>query len=447
MVHATVRAQGAAGRAVRGRIRRRRPDLTTTPGRLWLLLVGLVVLSLAWGALAALTATRYATAASSVVTTREPLSLDAQQIYANLSDANDAATTAFLTGGIEPAATLRRYQADISAAEAGIQHATAQGGTGTGAAARDLNALAANLPTYTQEVGDASADNRLALPLGAAYLREASGLMRTMLLRAAKDLYATENASLSGASAQATGLPLFLVTVVIGLAAGYLVYLGSRWLRGRTNRVLNTGLVAAGVLVVVSLAWLAAAFLGARGDLLRAQARGSATVQAVAQVSIAAQEAHADESLTLIDNTGNDAYEADYQKLERSLGPGPGTLLGVASAAAQGSPAGPAVAAAVSDTGAWFHAHGQVRSLDTNGNHARAVASVLGAGPGDAGASFTRLSGDLTSAIASDRAVFDSTARSASDSYTALEPGVIVLALLMAACCAWGLSRRIREYL
>ena len=442
MVHAAVRVGGAA----RGRARRRGLDLATTPGRLWLVLIGLVLLSLAWGALAAFTAARYAAAASSVVTTREPLSLDAQRIYARLSDANDAATTAFLTGGIEPAATKARYQADIAAAEAGIQSATAQGEAGTGDAAGDLNALAADLPVYTQEIGNATADNRLALPLGAAYLREASGLMHDTLLPNAKDLYAAENASLSGASAQATGLPLFCVTALIGLAACYLLYRASRWLRGRTNRVLNVGLLAAGALVVISLAALAAAYLGARSDLLHAQARGSATVEAVAQVGIVAQEAHDDESLTLIDNTGDDSDQADYQRLALTLGPGPGTLLTAASAAARGTPASQAVTAAVSDARAWFAAHVQVRNLDNNGNHARAVASVLGTAPGDAGASSARLSNDLASAVNSDQAVFNSTARSAASAYTALALGVIAVALLMAGACAWGLSRRLTEY-
>jgi hypothetical protein len=446
MVQAAVRVGGAAGQVAPGRIRRRRLDLATTPGRLRLALIGLVLLSLAWGALAAFTAMRYASAASSVVSTREPLSLDAQQIYSRLSDADDAATTAFLTGGIEPAAARQRYLADISAASAGIENATAQVGTGTGSAAQDLAALAAGLPAYTQEMGNADADYRLALPLGAAYLREASGLMRGTLLPKAKDLYAAENASLSGTSAQATGLPFFCVAVVIGIAVGYVLYRASRWLRGRTNRVLNIGLVAAGVFVVISLAWLAVAYLGGRSDLLHAQARGSATVEAVAQVGIAAQEAHADESLTLIDNTGDDSYQADYLQQEHALGPGPGTLLTAASTAAQGTPAASAVAAAVSDARAWFAAHAQVRALDDNGNHARAVASALGTGPGDAGASFTRLSDDLTTAITSDQAVFYSTARSASGAYDGLEAVVIVTALLMAAACAWGLSRRLAEY-
>jgi hypothetical protein len=445
MVHAAVSAGRPARTVVAGRIRRRRLDLGTTPGRLRLLLVGLVLLGLAWGALAAFTAVQYESAASSVVATREPLSLTAQQIYARLSDANDAATTAFLTGGIEPAATRQRYLADISAASTGIESATAQGG-GTGAAAQDLATLAADLPVYTQEMGNADADNRLALPLGAAYLREASGRMHDTLLPAADDLYAVENASMRGTSAQATGLPLILVTLVVGLAAGYALYRASRWLRGRTNRVLNIGLLGAGLALVVSLAWLGAAYLSASSDLRHAQARGSATVEAVAQVGIVAQEAHADESLTLIDNTGQDAYQTDYVKQQHALGPGPGTLLAAASTAAQGSPAAAAVTAAVSDARAWFAAHAKVRDLDDNGQHQVAVASALGTGPGDAGASFTRLSGDLASATASDQAVFNSTASSAASTYTGIEAGVIVASLLMAAACAWGLGRRLAEY-
>jgi hypothetical protein len=446
MVHAAVRAGGAGGRAVPGGIRRRHLDLVTTPGRLWLVLAGLVLLGLAWGALATFTAVQYASAASSVVTTREPLSLAAQQIYARLSDANDAAATAFLSGGIEPAGTRQRYLADISAAGSEIESATAQVGSGSGPAGQDLAALAVGLPAYTQEMGNAQADNRLALPLGAAYLREASTLMRGTLLKNAKGLYEAENASLRATSAQATGLPLVVVTLVAGVAVGYLLYRASRWLRARTNRVINVGVLAAGLLLVVSLAWLAAAYLGARSDLTDAQARGSATVEAVAQVGIAAQEAHADESLTLIDNTGDDGYQADFVTQQKALGPGAGTLLSGALTAARGSPAGPAASAAVSDAQAWFADHQKLRLLDDNGQHQAAVAAALGTGGGTAGAAFARLSGDLSSAINSDQAVFDSTARSAASAYSGLAAVTVAAALLMAAACAWGLSRRISEY-
>jgi hypothetical protein len=461
MAHAAVRAGGTAapavpgrplprragpGRLVPGRIRQRRFDLATTPGRLRLVLVGLVLLSLAWGALATFTAVQYASATSSVATTRELLSLNAQALYSELSDANDAATTAFLTGGIEPAATRQRYLADISAAGSGIEAETATGGSGAQGAAADLSTLAKQLPVYSGEIETARADNRLGLPLGAAYLREASGLMRGTLLLRAQGLYAAENAALSGTSAQATGLPLICVTGALGLVVIYLLYRASRWLRARTNRVLNVGLIAAGVVAVVSLAWLVIAYAGASSDLLSAQARGSATVAAVSQAGIAVQEAHADESITLIDNTGNDAYETDYGTKVHALGPGPGTLLTAAQTAASGTPAAPAVAAAVSDAGAWFAAHKTVRTLDTMGSHAKAVSSVLGTGPGDAGASFARLTHDLDAAIGSDQAVFDSTAHSASSAYSGLEAGLIAAGLIMAAACAWGLSRRLVEY-
>ena len=452
MAHAAVRAGRTAGATVPGRLRQRRLDLTTTPGRLRLLVGGLVLLSLAWGALAAFTASQYTAAASSVVTVREPLSLDAQQIYSRLSDANDAAATAFLTGGLEPAATRQRYLADIAAASSGIEKATAQGGAGSGAAAQDLTVLAQDLPTYEGEIETARANNRIGYPLGAAYLREASGLMRGTLLPAAENLYATENASLSGTNAQATGGPLIGVAVGSALAVGLALYLGSRWLRGRTNRVFNVGLLAAGIVVALSTGWLVLAFAGARSDLLTAQARGLATVQAVAQVSIATQEAHADESLTLIDNAGDDpsddSYQPDYLAKQQDLGPGlgPGSLLGAAAAAARGTPSEPAVTSAVSDARAWFALHVKVRTLDDNNNHTAAVASVLGTAPGGAGEAFTRLTGDLTTAINADQAVFDSTAHSAAGAYTGLAPGVAVAALIMAAACAWGLGRRLAEY-
>jgi hypothetical protein len=451
MVHAAVRAGRTAGATVPGRLRQRRLDLTTTPGRLRLLLGVLVLLSLAFGGVAAFSVSQYSTASSSVVNVREPLSFDAQQIYSRLSDANDAATTAFLTSGLEPATTRQRYLADIAAASSAIQNVTARGGAGSGAAAQDLSSLAGDLNVYAGEIETARADNRLGLPLGAAYLREASDLMRGTpqvrgMLGYARDLYATENTSLSGTSAQATGLPLICVTAATGLVFGCALYGGARWLRRRTNRVFNVGLLAAGAIVVLSVGWLSLTFAGARSDLLSAQSRGLATVQAVAQVSIAAQEAHADESLTLIDNTGDDTYQADYVSTEKALGPGAGTLLNAATAAAQGTPAEPAVQQATTDAQLWFAAHAKVRILDDNNNHPASVTSVLGTSPGDAGGAFIRLTGDLTTAVNQDQAVFNSTASSATGAYAGLAPGVAVAALVMAAACAWGLGRRLVEY-
>jgi len=411
-------------------------DTATTPGKLRLLLVVLVVLSLAWGVLATLTADQHASAAADVVAAREPLTLDAQQIYRGLSDADASAASAFLSGGLEPAAARQRYDADISQAALGIEAAGALVGP-SGSASKDLAALSAGLPVYAGEVGTAVADNRLGLPLGAAYLREASALLRGTLLPAASDIYTKESGLLTSASAQATGLPLLVLALLVGLGLGYVLYRSCRWLTRRTHRVFNYGLLVASVAGVVSLAWLAAAFFVGRGDLLNAQQRGSAPAEAFARAEVAALRAHADESLTLIDNTGDDSYQKDYLAQQKLLGPGPGTLL--AALPAQAAPD----AQSATDAQAWYRAHAALRAQDDAGNHAAAVGSALS---GDAAASFAALSAMLSHGIDASQAVFASSARSGRDDFTGLTEGMIVASLVMAVGCAWGLSRRLAEY-
>ena len=431
---------------------RSRLDTATTPARLRLLLVVLVLLSLAWGVLAALTAEQHASAAADVVATSEPLSLDAEQIYQSLSDADATAANAFLAGGLEPTAARQRYEADITQAAIRIEAASALVGSSAArtqmpghlakqasavgsAVGDDLATLSGQLPVYTDEVGTARADNRLGLPLGAAYLREASALLRGTLLPSASDIYTRESGQLTSASAQATGLPLLVVAIVIGLGIGYVLYRSSRWLARHTHRVINYGLLLTALVGLVSLVWLAGAFAVGRADLLHAQQQGSAPAQAFARADVAALQAHADESLTLIDNSGDDAYQADFLAQQKLLGPGPGTLLGAAQA-----PAGNGAAA---DAQAWYRAHAALRALDDGGNHAEAVQSALS---GAAATSFARLSASLSEGINADQAVFASSARGGRDAFTGLAAGMIVASLVMVAGCAWGLSRRLAEY-
>ena len=417
---------------------------TTTPAKLRLLLVGLVVLCLVWGALAAWVVSQRAAGANNAVSSSETLSLDGQQIYRALSDADATAAAGFLSGGLEPINGTPRYRADIARAAAHLASATAAAGHTP--AARDLATLSAGLPVYTGEVQTARADNRLGLPLGAAYLREASGLMRGTLLPAARNISAEADAQLAGASGQATGLPLAFVLLVAAVIVGYVLYRAQRWLLRRTHRRLNPGLVVASVAGVISLLWLAIALTVARGDLLQARDHGSTPVAALAQADIAALRARADESLTLIDAQGDDSFQADYLAIQHRLGPGSGTLLTNAASAAQGSPGSGSALTATAAATAWYKAHKTVRALDNNGQHAQAVRLVTTQGPGHSSTQFAHLDGSLTSAIAADQAVFRAHAVAGRNAFTGLEIGVIVLALIMAAGCARGLTTRLAEY-
>ena len=442
--------------AVRRAWWRSRLEGATTPARLRLLLALLILLSLAWGVLAALTADQHASAAADVVAVSEPLSLDAEQIYTSLSDADATAASAFLAGGLEPAAARQRYQADITEAAIRIEAASAlvgssaaraelpghlanQASAADSAVGDDLAMLSGQLPAYTDEVGTARADNRLGLPLGAAYLREASALLRGTLLPAASDIYTRESALLTSSSAQATGLPLMVIAVVAGLGLGYVLYRSSRWLSRHTHRVVNYGLLLAALAGLVSLVWLAGSFVAGRGDLLHAQQQGSGPAQAFARADVAALRAHADESLTLIDNSGDDSYQKDYLAQQKLLGPGPGTLLAQAAAVKGDGQAGDVAAEAQ----AWYQAHAALRAKDDAGNHGDAVRSAL---TGDAATSFARLSATLNEGIETHQAVFAASARGGRDAFTGLAVGMIVASLVMVAGCTWGLSRRLAEY-
>jgi hypothetical protein len=417
---------------------------TTTPAKLRLLLIGLVSLCLIWGAVAAWVVSQRASGANDVASTSETLSLDGQQIYRELSDADATAASAFLSGGLEPINGPLRYQADIAQAAAHLESATAAAGHSPAAA--DLATLSAGLPVYTGEMQTARADNRLGLPLGAAYLQEASHLMRGKLLPAARNISAEANVRLADASGRATGLPLALVLLVAAVIVGFALYRAQRWLFRRTHRRLNPGLVVASVAGLVSLLWLGTALGVARADLLQARAHGSTPVAALAQADIAALQARADEGLTLIDAQGDDTFQQDFVGVQHRLGPGPGTLLTDAVMAARGSPAaGPAELAAATAT-TWYGVHRTVRLLDDNGQHNQAIRLVTTPGPGHSGTLFTRLDDALTSAIAADQLVFHRHAAAGSNAFIGLEVGVIVLALIMAGGCARGLATRWAEY-
>jgi hypothetical protein len=414
----------------------------TTPAKLRLLLVGLLVMTAVWGVVEASTVAARASAANNIVFVSEPLTLDAQQIYRSLSDADATAATAFLSGGLEPVPLRERYLSDIAHAAGLLEAATAAAGNSSAKAS--LATLTAGLPVYTGLVETARADNRLGYPLGAAYLRQASAFMRATLLPAARDLYAQESGKLAAANNEATAFPY--LGVVAALIVGFGLVASQVWLTRRTNRIINPGLLLGSLAALAALIWLVTCVALARGHFIAARNQGSVPVEALARADISALQAHADESLTLIDRQGDDSFQQDFLTLQKRLGPGPGTLLTAAATAANGSPGGPAAAAAVRNASQWFNVHRQVRALDDNGMYTLAVQLANGADPGDSGVLFGSLDGSLTSAIGADQFAFVNDALLARWNLKLLEAGVIVLSIVMAAGCAWGVSSRLVEY-
>ena len=216
---------------------------------------------------------QHASAAGDAASVSEPLSLDAQQMYQSLADADVTASTGYLYGRIQPFPGRQRYQHDIAVATADLKAVTAA--SRDSAVSGSLTTLSAELPVYTGYVEDGQIYNSLGYPAGASFIQVASEEMHLRLLPAARAVYAHENARLTAASAQATGLPLAVVTLAAGLALGFFLYRSQRWLSRRTHRTLNVGLLVASVAGLAALAWMAVALLGGRADLLRATGHGS----------------------------------------------------------------------------------------------------------------------------------------------------------------------------
>ena len=426
----------------------RRLSAATTPTRLRILMISLLVVALAWGAVGAWTVSQHASAAGDVVSTSEPLSLSAQQMYRSLADADVTATTAFLTGPSESLAARQRYDADIAQAATDL---AALKDAATTASDRpllaSLAAVSTGLPVYTGDVARAQTWYSLGYPLtGGSFMQGASEVMHLTLLPSSRTIYAQENAGLTAASARATGLPWIVVVLVLAVGIAFVLFRAQRWLWRRTHRRVNYGLAAASAVLVASVLWLIAAFAVARVDLQRGVGHGSSPAEALAQAAIDTQQIRGDEILNMISRSGDATFVQDFTSVRGQLGPGPGTLLTDAVASSPSGAGAQWAAAAARDVQAWYAVNDQVYRLDSQASYAAETQLVTGTGRSSSAAGFGRVESDLNRAIAADQVIFHDNATAGGNAFAGLEVGIIVAAVLMALGCAWGLSVRLAEY-
>jgi hypothetical protein len=430
----------AGGRAVARRA-------VTTPGTLRAMLVALVLLSLAWGAFGGWVASVHSSAASAMASVDEPLSLDAQQLYESVADADVTATTMFLASAQPPLSSLRVYQGDVATAAAQLSELRAADGQNQVTSAA-LTTLSTDLPAYAGYVAEASSAYALGYPLtGGSFVQVASEEAHLDLLPAAKTVFAQENDVLAAASGQATGLPLIIVALLLAIVTGVVLYRAQRWLTRRTNRVLNVGLVLASALLIVSASWLLVGFLGGRSNLDAGIGHGSQPAEQLAQASIDVQQIRGDAVLNVISRSGDTSFQSDFTTTSGEVGPGNGSLLAAASAAqGNGTVAADQIDAAEGAATAWYAANVQVYRLGAAADYARERAEVIGIGAGSSAAGYDTLEFDLTQAISDDQSAFRTAVAAGSAALNPVEPVVIIAALLMALACWWGLSRRLAEY-
>ncbi|MPZ83243.1 MAG: hypothetical protein GEV28_23765 [Actinophytocola sp.] len=419
----------------------------TTPGLLTVLTVVLVAVGALVGVFTAISVQARATALDDLTTRSGPLSVAAQEIYRSLSDADATATSAFLAGGEEPADQRSRYETDIAQAENAVAVAVAaREPADITAEGSPLATLSAQLSVYTGLIETARANNHQGLPVGAAYQREASNLMRTQLLPAAEELYRGETAQLAADQDAAGGFPF--LELLLGVIALAVLIIAQVFVRRATNRVFNVGLVVATVAALISLLWTMVATFGVMTNVDQSRESGSAKVDHLAQTRIATLTARADETLTLVARGSGAQFEEDYVEVAGELDGKDGSTgrLDLASADAINDEARGHIEDARQAWDQWSEVHQQIRAADDGGQYTEAVQLAIGPAEDGATARFDEVDKGLSEAIALTTQSFDDEVSQASNAVTGTVIGVVLLAAIMAAGSVAGIWQRLKEY-
>jgi hypothetical protein len=368
-------------------------------------------------------------------TNAEPLSVAAEDVYRSLSDADATAAALFLSGAQVQTGGLQRYNSDIQRVSSGLSAISAQ--SGTSPPLHDaVGQILADLPAYTGLVGTAQADSRQDLPVGAAYLREASALMRSALLPAAQRVLGVQTDRLAADDAAAgSGQQWALGAAALALTALCLV---QAFLVRRTRRLLNPGMAAATLLVLALGSWVAIASGGAADAAGAARGHRNAA-DALTSADLAVLQAHGDELLGLAAR-GEDvgSYEGDFKAVSARLG----ELLGSAR--------GPDFSDARTAYQGWMKDHGALVHLETspqadNQANLGALAEVTATATGTGGY-FARIDGDLRAAAPVEQAAYLAAIGEGGADLRGLANGGTALALAALAAGSFGVNRRLREY-
>jgi len=423
-------------------VRTLRARASTTPGRLRVLMGAVVLAAVVAGiVLAAATSTR-TDAADAVATRDEPLLVGADGLYASLSDADATAATTFLRGGSEPAALRDRYLTDLRRASDQL--------VALGRRVRDpaelgaLRTISADLPAYSGLVETARANNRQGFPVGAAYLRQASELMRNSILPAAGRMYAAEAERLGERQRTGTSTTAVVAALIVGIAAIGVLVAAQVFLARRMHRVFNVGLVVATVALVGLVAWAAIAMVTAGNALAASQREGSDTVQVLSAARILWLRAQADESLALVARGGGGQYLADFGVVDRLLEP-PGGLFGEARRLAARTGSTALIDELVAGWRAIRSEHAKVARLESDGQFTDAVRVAVGSRSRET-AEGDRLNDRFDARIAAAQRRFESYAGDARSAMSGLAFGIPVLLVVCVAFALFGIQKRVDEY-
>ena len=408
----------------------------TTPGRI--LTIGAILAALGILSAFAISTTinerqRQLTA---VLDYTEPLAFTSGQIYTTLSVADAAASTAFVAGA-EPRAVRQRYEQAITQAAVAITRASS--GLTDPALVDLLARVNAQLAVYTGLIETARTNNRVGNPVGSSYLSEASALMQDKILPDAQSLYQVTSARVDAETTASAKIPAPVI-IVVTATLGFGVF-AHRWLARRTKRRVNVGLVAGGLAIALMIVWVGTALAISTAGSRAAKNTAADSLRTVTNLAITAQQARADETLSLIRRGDEDVRKRSYYQRVDTMREQLGDYL-----ARKDSVDKSGLAQADQLLEKWRQADERINNYITVGNYQAATQVALGTGEDDSTPAFDKLNDALEQGIQESRKQLRYDILSARRVLSGTTVGGVMLSVGAAFAVALGLWSRMSEY-
>jgi hypothetical protein len=398
----------------------------TTPGRLSLALTAVATSAILLSLLAGTATIRRSGVANDLRDRKAAVVLDLLSFDASIREADAAATTGFLAGGVEPTKQRKRYDDAIVKATQSLAAVSASIDPKNRKA---VATIAAKLPEYTALVATARANNRQGFPSGSAYIRASSSLLREQVLPSTSSL---ENGALSDFKTRYADLGIggflavFLGLGVLGLVGLLLL---QRWIAQKFHRNLNLGLVGSSIALVVSLG---ISLVTASGQMSRASGavyEGLRPSLDLAGTRVRVFSAKADDALGLI-GRGN---------TESSFASARGTLLGTSISYGDSE--------LLTQLNAYVSASEVPRDLATKTNdYAKAIDEANREGADSVNGTFDAFAANSQDQLNRARDTFSSRMGTAIGTPRNRTAAIVGFLALSAALAAWGIRMRLREY-
>ena len=410
--------------------------LRTTPGRIFSIGVVLGMLGILAAFAISTTIAQRQQQLTRVLEHTEPLSFAAGQLYTTLSVADAAAATAFIAGA-EPRAVRQRYEQAITDAAVAVTRASS--GLTDPPLVDLLGRVNAQLAVYTGLIETARTNNRMGNPVGSSYLSEASALMQQTILPDAQRLYEETSARVDAETTASTAVPAPVI-IVVATTMMFGVF-AHRWLAARTKRRVNLGLVAGGAAFMILIVWVGTALVISTVGSRAAKITAADSLKTITGLAITAQQARADETLSLIRRGDEDLRKRSYYQRVDTMQTDLKDYLAGDDAIARDQLRG-----AGDLLTNWREADDRINEYIAVGNYQAATQVALGTGQDDSTPAFDKLNDVLSEGIAESRKQLRADIISARRVLSGTTVGGAVLSVGAAVAVALGLWPRMSEY-